>query len=155
MNRYLSQYKVKNPIEKALKTATQALFGLAVFLLFIIITAVIARADSVTLSWDANDPAPEGYMIYQRLDGAAYDYTDGTEVCKTVETSCVVENLSQGIQYFFVARAYVGQEQSGDSNEVNFIPIITPPSNLRINMEISVYIDENGRPIVAMAPMIQ
>lgn len=155
MGRYLSREEIENEIDKSMKSIMRFLFGLATGLLLIIITVAIVRADSVTLAWDANDPAPEGYVVFQRLAGESYIYDDGAEVCKTAETTCVVDNLSQGIQYYFVARAYVGQEQSGDSNEVNFMPIITPPANLRINMEISVYIDENGRPIVAMAPIMQ
>lgn len=111
----------------------------------------ISKADNVTLQWDANSPAPDGYRIYQRITGETYDYDN--PVCDTTETSCIVSGLNQGIQYYFVARAYVGSESSGDSNEVNHIPPVPAPVNLRISLEISVIIDVNGVPYIAQKPM--
>lgn len=106
------------------------------------ITIKLAMGAEVTLQWDANNPAPDGYRIYQRVKGADYNYEQWA--CDTKETSCTVADLSPGVQYYFVARAYVAQEQSGDSNEVEFLPAIAPPQNLRVNVEISVLINQDG-----------
>lgn len=111
------------------------------------ITVKLAIGADVILNWDANSPAPDGYRIYQRVNGADYNYERW--VCDTKETSCTVTDLSPGVQYYFVARAYVAQEQSGDSNEVNFLPAIAPPQNLRVTVEISVLINQDGTANIA------
>jgi len=85
-----------------------------------------ALAAQVTLGWDANNPAPDGYLVFQRIAGQAYDYahpvwpTDGGN---HTETTCTITNLTDGVTYFYVVRAYVGSDQSGDSNAVGFSSI--------------------------------
>lgn len=117
---------------KKLIIITLALFCLAV-------AATIANAAEVTLAWDANDPAPEGYRLFQRADGQAYDYTapawSGTGTTATLQ-------VPDGT-YAWVVRAYVAGQESGDSNEVVFTvepqpaPIVYPgrPKQLIINFE--------------------
>lgn len=77
-----------------------------------------AFAASVTLQWDPNDPAAEGYRIYERIEGESYDYAnpkyDGAN------TSCTFTDLVEGTTYYYVARAYEGDVESGDSNEVEY-----------------------------------
>lgn len=77
-----------------------------------------AVAGSVTLAWDANQPAPDGYRLYQRTDGGSYDYS--SPVWQGAETSTTVDNISTGETCYFVVRAYQGTDESGDSNEVSY-----------------------------------
>lgn len=90
-----------------------------------------AAADSVTLAWDANQPSPEGYRVYHRASGQAYDY--GKLGCQTTGTSCTVNNLAPSTTYHFVVRAYVGSDLSGDSNEVSHATATPAPSNQTIS----------------------
>lgn len=119
------------------------LFLIACLVLVFIYTA---RAAEVMLKWDANDPTPDGYRIFQRVAGADYDYT--TPVCDTQETQCTVNALIPATLYYFVARAYMGEDESGDSNEVNFKGSVPVPQNLTVQVELSVYIDENGNAVL-------
>lgn len=127
---------------------------LVMLVLFILaITCRFALAADVTLEWDANQPPPTGYKLYQRLDGQAYDYT--VPVWQGAETRVTLNDLEPGIQYYYVVRAFVGENESGDSNEVDYIPNIAPPTNLRIRVEIGVYIDVNGKPIITQSMLTE
>ena len=127
---------------------------LVMLVLFILaITYRFALAADVTLEWDANQPPPTGYKLYQRLDGQAYDYT--VPVWQGAETRVNLNDLEPGIQYYYVVRAFVGENESGDSNEVDYIPNIAPPTNLRIRVEIGVYIDVNGKPIITQSMLTE
>lgn len=92
--------------------------------LLLLLAPSLTLAAEVTLAWDANDPAPDGYRVFARIDGQDYDYTSpvwpGTGDDPT-QTSCVLKGLAEGTSYYFVVRAYAGSEESGDSNEVNYI----------------------------------
>ena len=78
----------------------------------------LVRAAQVTLAWDANNPAPEGYRLYQRVGSSAYDYEQ--PAWSGSGTTCTISDLSEGSQYHFVVRAYVAYSESGDSNEVSY-----------------------------------
>ena len=80
----------------------------------------VPQTAEVTLAWDANDPAPDGYRIYQRTDSTAYDYTQ--PVWTGAETSGTVYNLEYDTTYYFVVRAYAGSLESADSEEVFYTP---------------------------------
>ena len=86
-----------------------------------------AQAAQVTLKWDANSPAPTGYMIFAREGAAAYDYAK--PAWTGAETTCKV-TVADGQTVSFVARAYnVANgiyEFSGNSNEVSTITIGPP-----------------------------
>ena len=79
-------------------------------------------AQQVTLAWDGNTPAPEGYRVYQRMEGQSYNYASpvwpqaGDDPSAT---SCTLNDLVDDTSYYFVVRAYVGADESGDSNEVH------------------------------------
>jgi hypothetical protein len=83
-----------------------------------------ARATEVTLAWDDNNPIVDGYQIFQRAEGQAYDFsrpawpTDGRDHS---QNSCTIADLTPGVQYYFVVRAYAGKDQSAVSNEVTFV----------------------------------
>ncbi len=87
-------------------------------------TYSVPQTTLVTLAWDANDPAPDGYNIYQRSEGQTYDYNQ--PVWTTSNTTATVYNLEYDTTYYYVVRAYVGSDESGDSNEV---PFNTPSSS--------------------------
>ena len=99
------------------------LFGLVFFLLF----SGTSSAAQVTLAWNANNPAPEGYRLYQRLPGQAYNYA--SPAWSGAGTTCTITNLADGTIYYFVVRAFQGSNQSGDSNELQYVtgPAPTPP----------------------------
>lgn len=81
-------------------------------------TPTLSIAGQATLAWDPNDPVPEGYRIYQRADGQAYDYSQ--PVWTGSGTTGTVYNLDYGTTYYFVVRAYAGDLESADSEEVSY-----------------------------------
>lgn len=87
-------------------------------------TAPLVSAAQVTLQWDANDPAPEGYRLYQRLSGQTYNYA--VPAWNGSATSCTIDGLAEGATYYFVVRAFQGSDLSGDSNEVQYVAGSTP-----------------------------
>jgi hypothetical protein len=93
------------------------LFHIACVIVFLL-PAVCSADAQVTLQWDPNDPAPQGYRLYRRTAGQAYDYSDYTDTGQS--TIHTVTGLADNTTYYFVVRAYVGSEVSGDSNEVVF-----------------------------------
>ena len=100
---------------KQLLSFPQILFA-CIFFWIIALPAAVPAA--VTLQWDPNDPAPEGYRLYKRLDGQPYN---DTAVCLVTSTTCTVqEGLEPGMTYFFVVRAFIGSNQSAASNEVRY-----------------------------------
>ena len=118
--------------------------------LLLIFGVVYSYAAEVNLAWDPVTPAPDGYRIFQRLgSGAPYDYTK--PAWEGTETTCTISDLLPGNTYFFVVRAFVNDVESGDSNEVNFIGSVPIPANLRISLEIGIYIDDNGKPSILIS----
>ena len=93
----------------------KVIFAVCYYLL--IAFPIIAFADDVTLQWDANDPVPNGYRLFMRLDGETYDYAN--PIWEGEDTTHLVQSLTVGVNYHFVVRAYVGDDESGDSNEVD------------------------------------
>ncbi len=93
---------------------------LIVVLIFLMMgVPVDGAADAqVTLQWDPNSPDPDGYVLYYRADGQTYDDERSFDV--GLETTQTVYELAENITYYFVVRAYVGSDFSGDSNEVAF-----------------------------------
>ncbi len=72
----------------------------------------------ITLTWDPNSPAPDGYRVYQRESGASYNYNLFTDTGQA--TNCPVSGLSDNTTYHFVVRAYAGSDESGNSNEATY-----------------------------------
>jgi hypothetical protein len=77
------------------------------------------QTTGVSLTWDHNDPKPEGYRVYQRQSGQNYDY--GNPVWDGADNQAQVYNLAYDTTYYFVVRAYDGNLTSVDSEEVSFV----------------------------------
>ncbi len=108
------------------------LSSFALFLLIsftILLTPALLPAAQVTLAWDANDPTPDGYRLYQRTEGSSYDYSQAEWAGSG--NGCTLDELNEGTQYYFVVRAYDSGSESGDSNEVAYYatPIDPAPVN--------------------------
>lgn len=95
--------------------------GIALLLLLLIAIPGTSHAlCDATLQWDANTPAPDGYLVFGRLEGQAYDYDDPWWSGDYTFNQCAIEELDENTTYYFVVRAYVGENVSGDSNEARF-----------------------------------
>jgi hypothetical protein len=81
----------------------------------------------VTFEWDPNNPTPDGYNLYKRAEGESYNYN--LPVASTIGsvTTCTVGNLPAGETNYFVVRAFVDTQDSGDSNEVTYT--YSPPGD--------------------------
>jgi hypothetical protein len=116
---------------------TRFIFHLLALLLLLGIVSPL-HAMQVSLAWDANDPVPEGYRLYQREQGGSYDYS--APVWSGTQTGGTVANLADDTTYFFVVRAFSGTAVSGDSNEVT---VQTPPPAI-VSYTITATAGANG-----------
>jgi hypothetical protein len=95
----------------------------------VLIVAPLAMAETVQYAWDHNDPLPEGYRVFIRYAGETYDYTapdwEGAE-----NISGEIE-VDMGKRFFAVARAFDGEFESADSNEIEYA-IIEPVEGMKI-----------------------
>lgn len=121
------------------------LISLLVFILTVIY-AISARAEEINLTWDAVSVKVDGYRLYKRIEGAQFDFS--APAWQGVETNCAIADLDPTTQYYFVVRAYLGTEESGDSNELAYRTGLPAPENLRLNIDISVNININGQPYI-------
>lgn len=104
------------------------------FIIIFLFASTAIGDSSVTLAWDPNDPSPEGYRIFMRTEGSIYNY--GAFEWEGTTTTATVDNIPDGSTVYFVVRAYSGEDESGDSNEVEFVAAAGPvtkttPGNVR------------------------
>ncbi|MEJ2041621.1 MAG: fibronectin type III domain-containing protein, partial [Desulfosarcinaceae bacterium] len=88
------------------------------FIALVLVFQATAQATDVTLAWDANVPAPDGYKVFRRKTNENYNYQ--SPVWSGTQTTCSQTGLMPDTTYYFVVRAFQGTEDSGDSNEVEF-----------------------------------
>jgi chitinase len=109
-------------MSKQLNYSIRVFLAISYYLL-IAFPLIVSAATQVTLQWDPNDPAPDSYNVYQRIDGDSYDYDSPLNDSPLSDTTYTVNSLADGMTYHFVVRAFVGSDQSGDSNEVDFTAV--------------------------------
>lgn len=91
---------------------------LLIGLMILLATSVFAA--DVTLRWDPNDPTPEGYRVFMKGESDPYDYA--TPAWQGPQTQTTLEGLVEGEAKAFVVRAYDGEMESADSDEVQYTP---------------------------------
>jgi hypothetical protein len=84
----------------------------------LVVFPVVVSAATLNLGWVENDSDATHYRLFQRTDGEAYDYSNW--IYSGSDTSFMVENLQDGVTYFFVVRACNAYAVSSDSNEIEF-----------------------------------
>jgi len=97
--------------------------------LIILATALLSQvpeagASSAALSWDPS-PGATGYKVYYGI--APREYTNSTDVGNTLST--LVTGLEPSKGYYFAAKSYNTQWQSGYSNEQH---ATTPPAPMPV-----------------------
>ncbi len=110
-----------------MKLSTRS-FLKAFFASIAIIAGIVTSAHSanVTLRWDANVPAPEGYRVFAREGTQSYRYDQPLK--QTADTTCTMTGLNEGVTYHFVVRAFDGLLESADSEEVSYTPAAVVPN---------------------------
>jgi hypothetical protein len=110
--------------------------------IFILVFSTVTQAAQVTLAWDPNDPAPDGYRVFLHTEGEAYDYASpvwpqaGDD---PLLATCTIGNLIENTQYYFVVRAYTGNDMSGDSNEVAYHTEASTPVSYTLSVTAGVH----------------
>lgn len=79
---------------------------------------IVVSAASLNLEWIESDSDATSYRLFQRTDGESYNYSNW--IYSGSDTSFEVENLQDGVTYFFVVRAYNANAESSDSNEIEY-----------------------------------
>lgn len=98
-------------------------------LCFCLLVLMASAAHGVVLEWDVNTDEVEGYRLFRRPDGHNYNYDD--PLVDTTATRYTDSRTEPGWTYHYVVRAYAGDNESGDSNEVTYsAPAGEPPGDL-------------------------
>ncbi len=94
---------------------------------FCLLGPSLASAAVINLAWDSVSPQPTGYRVFMRSGTTNYNYA--LPAWQGTATTCSIQQeLQAGQNYYFVARAFAGTQESGDSNEVLYsVPL--PPAD--------------------------
>jgi len=95
-------------------------FALIVFLYILSSPSLALAVVDVTLEWDPSAGA-DGYRLFYREDGQNYNYNSPD--WEGPGTTCTITGLEETKTYHFVARAYNGEGESGDSEPATYNPI--------------------------------
>lgn len=87
---------------------------------YLLVAFPLVVSAQVTLQWDGNNSSPDGYNLYQRVEGQNYDYSSPVNSTPITGTSYTVTGLTGGTTYYFVVRAFIGTDESGNSNEATY-----------------------------------
>jgi hypothetical protein len=100
-------------------TAKKILLGFVI--LFLIGFPLTSHANcDVTLQWDKSDQNLEGYQVFGREEGQDYDYENPWWQGDSTFHQCTLDSLDESKTYYFVVRAFEGDDMSADSNEVRY-----------------------------------
>lgn len=113
------------------------IFALSVLIVMFVFVS-LSQGEKIELQWDYNDPQePDGFRIYSRTTGGQYDYNSALPTIEypdgniPPEVRAVTVDLpgeqNAAVKYEFVARAYVVDLNSDDSNQVDYIVVRIPP----------------------------
>lgn len=92
---------------------------------FCLLGTSLATAAVINLAWDSVSPQPNGYRVFMRSGTANYNYAQ--PAWQGTSTTCSIQHeLQAGQTYYFVARAFAGTQESGDSNEVLYSAPLPP-----------------------------
>lgn len=91
--------------------------------------------EHVKLAWDMPEGPYDGVRIYQKIGDGSYsaplateEYPDGNIPAGSSELMVVMPGEENSVSvYSWVARAYLGEVESDDSNEVSYIVVNTIP----------------------------
>jgi fibronectin type 3 domain-containing protein len=100
-------------------------------LIFVLLFAGVAQAETVTLVWNANkEPDLAGYRVYKRLAGQP-DY--GAFVDTVTRPTYTTQELGPGLWYFVVTAVDLTGNESDQSEEVSHVVFPAPlPQDPRI-----------------------
>lgn len=94
-------------------------------IIILLLLSTACSAATVTLTWDLNDPAPDGYRVFVRPEGGSYNYD---AVLWEGDLPPATVSVDDGATWVFVCRAYAGENESADSNEVSYdATVVVPP----------------------------
>ncbi len=89
--------------------------------LLLVFSSASALAAEVTLTWDPVDIPSIGYRLYQRTSL----HQDFEEVWSGSNTLQTISGLEIGTAYYFVVRAFKGDRESKNSNQLKYTPTDT------------------------------
>ena len=117
---------------------------------FLIVPPIVIAAE-VNLGWDKNsEPDVAGYKVYCRQAHEDYDYDKPTWF--GVANQCVIEDLDEDTNYYFVVRTYTySGEESEDSNEVEYDYEYASESDTNVDIGIDIGSEleiNNNAPVV-------
>lgn len=81
------------------------------------------------LQWEPHIGNVEGYQVFGREEGQAYDYDFFWWQGDHTHNRCTIEGLDKHTTYYFVVRSFLGDNRSCDSKEVSFNPSDAPENN--------------------------
>jgi hypothetical protein len=106
-------------------------------------------AAQVTLAWDTSKSACDGYHLFMRDSGQAYDYS--SPVWSGTATTCTISQLEEGT-YYFVARAYKEDIESINSNEVEYKVTVYPDNSSATDSDGDGLSDEDEINVYGTSP---
>ena len=83
--------------------------------LVILVPATAHALTPVTVAWDENNPAPEGYIVYWGTSSG--NYSDSYDV--GAATQYTIPGLQDGLTYYFAVKAYDDGNESDYSQEIS------------------------------------
>jgi hypothetical protein len=87
--------------------------------IFCFLACNVAPAAEIIVKWEPNDPAPEGYNVYHRKEGEAYDYNQ--PVWTGSDDSAIVTILAENGIHYFTVSAFDQHVEGENSKEVYLI----------------------------------